>query len=174
MAKVNFTKLGIKKVNEDVKTILFNNVEIEVKQYLPTSEKLAIIGRVVGESYDGNRFHNQLKVDIYLCLEVLYNYTNITFTDKQKEDVLKLYDLVDSSGLLKAVIDAIPQEERDVLDITHDIAEGFYKQMNSVYGIMDTIANDYSQVGADVESLGQEIANPNNLTLLKDIVTKLG
>ena len=46
--------------------------------------------------------------------------------------------------------------------------------MNSVYGIMENIANDYSEVGAQAEDIQKKIADPNNLTLLKDVMSKLG
>ena len=39
MAKVSLTKLGLK-VNQDAKSIEFNEQIIEVKQYLPINEKL--------------------------------------------------------------------------------------------------------------------------------------
>ena len=39
MARVPFTKLGLKKV-EDTKTISICDQEVEVKQYLPISDKI--------------------------------------------------------------------------------------------------------------------------------------
>ena len=42
MAKVAFSKLGLK-INNDVKTVVFNEQTIEVKQYLPIEEKLNLI-----------------------------------------------------------------------------------------------------------------------------------
>ena len=60
MAKIAFSKLGIKKPNEEVKTIIFNENEIEVKQYLPIQEKLRIIGDAINNSMDGNKFYNKI------------------------------------------------------------------------------------------------------------------
>ena len=42
MAKVSFTKLGLKK-NEEVGILHINEQDIEVKQYLPINEKLELI-----------------------------------------------------------------------------------------------------------------------------------
>ena len=47
MAKVAFTKLGLKLNKDNVKTITFNDQEIEIKQYLPVNDKLALISRVI-------------------------------------------------------------------------------------------------------------------------------
>ena len=44
-------------------------------------------------------------------IEIIDNYTNISFTEKQKEDVPKLYDAIYSSGLKDAVMKAIPEAE---------------------------------------------------------------
>jgi len=46
MAKVTFTKLGLK-VNQEIKTIEYNEQVVEIKQYLPIQEKLQLIGRVI-------------------------------------------------------------------------------------------------------------------------------
>ena len=44
--KPTFAKLGLK-MNNNIKTILINDQEIEVKQYLPINEKLDLIGSVI-------------------------------------------------------------------------------------------------------------------------------
>jgi hypothetical protein len=61
MAKLSFTKLGLKPNNE-IKTINFNEQTIEVKQYLPVEDKLGLIGRVLELSHDQNNFSNPVKV----------------------------------------------------------------------------------------------------------------
>ena len=175
MAKIAFSKLNIKKVNNKVKNIQFNDVEIEIKQYLPIQDKLTIIGNAINNAADGNRFVNSAKLDMYTTLEVLYAYTDISFTDKQKQDSAKLYDLVISSGLIDEIYKAIPEQELNVIYTnTMRVAESMYAQMNSVYGIMENIAQDYSNVGAEADAIEQKIANPNNLTFLKDVMNKLG
>jgi hypothetical protein len=175
MAKIAFSKLNIKKVNNEVKNIQFNDVEIEVKQYLPIQDKLTIIGNAINNAADGNRFVNSAKLDMYTTLEVLYAYTDISFTDKQKEDSAKLYDLVISSGLIDEIYKAIPEQELNVIYTNAmRVAESMYAQMNSVYGIMENIAKDYANVGAEAENIEKQIANPDNLTFLKDVLNKLG
>ena len=175
MAKIAFSKLNIKKVNNEVKNIQFNDVEIEVKQYLPIQDKLTIIGNAINNAADGNRFVNPAKLDMYTTLEVLYAYADISFTEKQKEDSAKLYDLVISSGLIEEIYKAIPEQELNTIYTNvMRVAESMYAQMNSAYGIMENIAQDYANVGAEAADIEQKIANPNNLTLLKDVMNKLG
>lgn len=175
MAKVTFNKLGIKKVDESVKTVLFNDVEIEVKQYLPIQDKLTLIGNVINSAADGNRFPNNVKLVMYLSLEMLFAYTNLTFTDKQKEDLIKLYDMVKSSGLIDMVILNIPSEERsEVSTGVFQMAHDMYAQMNSVYGIMENIVADYSDMDMNAANIQQKLTDPNVIPILRDVMTKLG
>ena len=175
MAKVSFTKLGLK-LNSEVKTIQFNGQDIEIKQYLPVNDKLELISNVVNASHDGqNNFPNPVKISVFTTLEILYAYTNINFTDKQKEDFEKLYDLVISSGLVAAAVQAIPESEyNEVIKGIKDSIEAIYKYQNSILGILDSISQDYSNLQLDATDIQQKIGDPNNMILLKDILTKLG
>ena len=174
MAKVSLTKLGLK-VNQDVKNIEFNEQIIEVKQYLPINEKLQLISSVINSAADENNFSNPIKENLFLTLEILYHYTNINFTDKQKEDPVKLYDLVVSSGLVNKITDLIPEEELDeVINGVAQSVKAIYAYQNSIMGILDTISTDYSNLNLDASEIQKKLSDPNNLTLLKDILTKLG
>ena len=174
MAKVSLTKLGLK-VNQNVKNIEFNEQIIEVKQYLPINEKLELISSVINSAADENNFSNPVKENVFLTLEILYHYTNINFTDKQKEDPVKLYDLVVSSGLVNKVTDLIPEEELDeVINGVAQSVKAIYTYRNSVLGILESISQDYSALNLDATEIQQKLADPDNMTLLKQVLTKLG
>ena len=174
MAKVSLTKLGLK-VNQDVKNIEFNEQNIEVKQYLPINEKLELISSVINSAADENNFSNPVKENVFLTLEILYHYTNINFTDKQKEDPVKLYDLVVSSGLVNKVTDLIPEEELDeVINGVAQSVKAIYTYRNSVLGILESISKDYSNLDLDATEIQQKLADPDNMALLKQVLTKLG
>lgn len=174
MAKVSLTKLGLK-VNQDIKNIEFNEQIIEVKQYLPINEKLELISSVINSAADENNFSNPIKENVFLMLEILYHYTNINFTDKQKEDPVKLYDLVVSSGLVNKVTDLIPEEELDeVINGVAQSVKAIYAYRNSVLGILESISQDYSALNLDATEIQQKLADPDNMALLKQVLTKLG
>lgn len=173
MAKVSFTKLGLKK-KEEIKNITINDQIIEVKQYLPISDKINIITNVIENSADDNNFANPVKVEVFANLEIMYAYTNISFTDKQKEDPTKLYDLLEENGVIAEVIAAIPENEYALLlGWIDETIEAFYKYRNSVLGILDTISADYSNLSLNATNLQKQIADPENLKLLKSIMSKL-
>ena len=174
MAKVSLIKLGLK-VNQDVKNIEFNEQIIEVKQYLPINEKLELISSVINSAADENNFSNPVKENVFLTLEILYHYTNINFTDKQKEDPVKLYDLVVSSGLVNKLTDLIPEEELDeVINGVAQSVKAIYAYRNSVLGILESISQDYSALNLDSTEIQQKLADPDNMALLKQVLTKLG
>lgn len=174
MAKVSFTKLGLKK-NEEIGILHINEQDIEVKQYLPINEKLELISSVINSAADENNFSNPVKENVFLTLEILYHYTNINFTDKQKEDPVKLYDLVVSSGLVNKVTDLIPGEELDeVINGVAQSVKAIYTYRNSVLGILESISQDYSALNLDATEIQQKLADPDNMALLKQVLTKLG
>lgn len=174
MAKVPFTKLGLKK-KDDIAKITINDIEIEVKQYLPVEEKINIVMNVLNNSSSDNSFANPMQVEVFANLEIVFAYTNLSFTDKQKEDPAKLYDLLEQNDIFNAVIDAMDEREYSVLiDWISETINSYYTYNNSALGILSQISQDYSNLNLDATEIQDKIANPENLTLLKDVMTKLG
>lgn len=174
MPKIGFTKLGLKPNNE-IQTIKFNEQTIEVKQYLPVEEKLELITNVLELSHDSNNFSSPVKVSVYTTLEIIEKYTNVNFTEKQKENPTKLYDLLVGNGFAAAVIKAIPESEyNEILTGIKQTIKSVYKYQNSVLGILDTISQDYSNLNLDATEIQKKLADPENMALLKNIMTKLG
>jgi hypothetical protein len=175
MAKVSFTKLGLK-ANQEVKIIEWNEQKIEVKQYISVQEKLELISNVINMAHDGvNNYSNPVKVDTFTALEILDYYTNINFTEKQREDLVKIYDLFKGTGLLDAIIKAIPEEEySSLISGVYRSIEAIYAYHNSVLGILDAIGTDYENLSLDADELKEKLANPEQLGLLRNVLDKLG
>ena len=174
MAKVSFNKLDLKK-NQEVVTLKYNDIEFEVKQYLPIEEKLELISKVISNSADENNFYNAPKGHVFTTLGIVEYYTNINFTEKQLEDPQKLYDLIVGNGLDILILNAIPEKEIMFIESNIEkIANGYYDYRHSVLGIIETINQDYSNLNFDAAELQKNIADPNNLELLRSILSKLG
>ena len=177
MAKISYTKLGINKEElNKVQTVEYNGQTIEVKQYLPVIEKSELITRVLNNSVDENNgYYNLLKMDMYLALEIVYAYSNISFTEKQKEDPMKLYDMLNASKVLNLIIGLVPDGEFYYLNkTTHEMANNIVSYRNSVMGIMEAISTDYSNLDLDATDIQKKLNDPDNMALLKDVLTKLG
>ncbi len=175
MAKVSFTKLGLKK-NTNVITLSWNDQTIEIKEYLPIEEKANIIERIINQRIDDKNFASPCRIELYTTLEIIFAYTNINFTDKQKENVQELYDLLIGNGLWQAIV----QELQKFTDYNYIITNvqatinEVYKYKNSILGILDAVNQDYSNLNLDVTNIQDKLNDPNGLTLLKDVITKLG
>lgn len=172
--KPTFAKLGLK-MNNSVNTIIFNDQEIEVRQYLPINEKLDLIAAVINQAADDNNFMNPVKTEVFMKLEIAFRYTNISFTDKQKEDLVKLYDLMDSNELFDAIIDEIPENEyNSIVDGVMDCSEAIYAYQNSVMGILERISTDYDNMDLNLNTLKEKLDDLGDVSLLQEVVTKLG
>ena len=178
MAKITFSKLGITKssIEEENKKIVWNNQEIEVKQYLPIQEKLGLISNVVNRALGEDiSFANPVKVEVFAALEIIFGYTNVTFTEKQKEDTPKLYDLLNQSGFIDAVCEAIPEEEYDfIFSGIEESIEAIYKYKNSIMGVLETISTNQELANFNLEELFEKISDPNQLSTIKQLMDVSG
>lgn len=174
MAKASFAKLGLTK-DTSVSTIEYNGQEIEIKNYLPIEEKLNLVSNIINASIDQNGYYNPARVYFHTILQMIYAYTNINFTDKQKEDEKKLYDLLVSSGFSATIFGEInPYEYQQIKDWVTATIHNIYEYKNSAAGILDIISTDYKDTELDVEKLTNNIANPETVGFLKDVLTKMG
>ena len=174
MARIPFTKLKCK-INTNEIPVQIGEETIAVKQYLPIQEKLELIGNVIMAAHEQDEnYSNPVKASVYRDLEIIFAYTNISFTDKQKEDLPKLYDMLYSSGVITEVLKNIPEDEyMEIVFGVRDSIEAIYKYQNSVLGILDTIKTDYSDTEFDLSKI-QEALTSSDLSMVKDIISKLG
>ena len=178
MAKIPFTKLDFK-VNDNIEIINFKNnngeeLKIEVKKYLPVQDKLEMISKIINQSIDDNGFYNPVRVKIFTVLEVVYAYTNLSFTVKQKENIFKLYDLIVSNGLFFDILKVFWDKEWEEIQgaLTQTI-DNIYNYKNSVLGILETVSVDYSNLNIDLESIREKLTDPEALKLIKEISPNL-
>ena len=113
MAKVTYASLKLKE-KEDIKTFNLEDKIIEVKQYLSLNDKIDLIDITLQKSIEG-KIYNPIKINAYFHLHLVYLYTNIEFTKKQREDEIKLFDILESNGIIDLVIENIPVEEYEQL-----------------------------------------------------------
>lgn len=174
MAQISFTKLGLKP-NTEIINISFNEQVIEVKQYLPIDQKLEALTNILNMSADDIGYYNPAKLSLFLILELVYRYTNIKFTDKQKEDPKKLYDQLVGSGLFNEIKKVIPEDEINwFFSFVNSSMDQIYKYRDSVYGILDALKTDYSDLELDINKLRERLADTTDLSTLKEVLDKLG
>lgn len=172
MAKVGLTKLNLQK-SFAVKEIEINDNTIEVQQYLPIQEKLELISRIINKSVD-DKFYNPGKITLFLKLEVLKTYTNINITEKQEEEFLKTFDLLENNNIFETIMAAIPEKEiNTVIDWLGESLESIYKYNYSAMGILENVKTNYNMLDLDITQLQDKIKDPESLTLLKELMPLL-
>ena len=179
MAKIPFSKLDVKINGSDCITTYYNSkneeVQYEVKQYLPIKDKMDLVSRIINQSVDDNGFYNPIRVKLYMVLEIVYAYTNLSFTAKQKEDPFKLYDLLVSTGIFHNIVSYICENDwKEIQDSVWTTIKNIYDYQNSAMGILDTISTDYSNLNLDATEIQKKLADPENLDLLRNVMSKLG
>ena len=113
MAKITYASLKLKTDNS-VDTFDFNGNTIEVLKYLPIKDKYDLITMTL-ERAEEEGVYNPVMMEAYFHLYLVYMYTNLNFTEKQKENEDKIYDALTSNGLMDLIISNIPEDEYNYL-----------------------------------------------------------
>ncbi len=113
MAKILFNKLGLSKKQES-KQVLFGESTIEVLQYLDIAAKSSLVNAAVRGAVIGGVV-DEVLLDAYLHLFIVEKYTNISFTPKQRENLLDTFDLMESNQFFNIIIAALPDGEYEYI-----------------------------------------------------------
>lgn len=175
MAKISLTKLNKIKSLEPI-DIKIGEETISVIQYLPLEKKLAIMQNIIEQAGNNEEgFYNIVKLTVFYTIEMLRAYTNISFTEKQLEEPQKLYDIIVLNNIWNEVKKAIPQSElTDMWENTCALAREITDYNHSALGILNLVSNDYDNLNLDVKEMTEKLSDRTNLTLIKDLLTKLG
>lgn len=169
MAKLAFTKIS-KVKSLPTQSHSFGEETIEVEQYLPLNDKITLIENVIELAGDEVGFFNIVKLEAYYRIYMIKNYTNITFTEKQMEDITKLYDLIELNGVWEAVEGMIPEKERTYIwNNILELAQRITDYNNSVLGILKTVASDSKNNATDISGILEQFADSEYLETIKKI-----
>lgn len=152
--KFNDLQISIK----DFKSVItIGDKEVEVKQYIPIEQKINLIQIALQQSGDENGFINDILFDAYFNLYVVFFYSNLEFTDDQKENALNTYDILQSNGLIGEIEAGIPKHEFDeLLEFAGTYLEETRKYRVSTVAVINSIINQLPQ---QMEQVGEIINN---------------
>ena len=111
---MNYKDLNLHTDN-DMYYIEIQGKKINIKKYLPINDKKDLVEITLQKAEQADGTYNEILIDMYFNLHLIYLYTDIVFTDEDREDEMKLYDELESSGLLERILDKIPDEEYNTL-----------------------------------------------------------
>ena len=109
--KLNETNL---KINDQINTFTKDNYQVNVRKYLPISDKIDLV-QITLQKAEEDGIYNQIKLDMYFHLNIIYLYTDIEISPEEREDEMKLYDILESNDIIDMVIAFMDQDEYNEL-----------------------------------------------------------
>lgn len=168
---LNLDKISYQNKIEN-KEITYDGQTFNVRSWIPMEDKLALIGNIINASIDDNTFYNPARLHIFYVMNMVKEYTDIDFKEM---NIMYAYDLLDVSGLWDIIEKYI--DENEINFIKQNIKEtitNIYAYKNSVLGMIDAMNQKSEDLKVDGEALQKVIGDPENLTLVKQILDNLG
>lgn len=132
-----FKDMNLTPINE-IKTVeIGDNIKFNVKQYLPAEDKNAIL-EIAMQTADQGTILNTFALDAIFHTYLVFKYTDIEFSIEEKENLFELYDLLESNGIIDAMVAAIPKEEYESL--THylnEMVDSYLTYRNSARALVE-------------------------------------
>lgn len=175
--KINYKEIGKEPdFNNTVCRRVVDDKEILIKTWLPTHDLLQLISRIVNRSVDEHDYCNPCRVKIVSEVEMVLACSNVEVPDYENADICEIYDYLYANEIIDAVTVATKETGLwwMVMDSVNEVVDSVYKYSNSARGIIRGITSDLEDVQFDAEAIQEKLGNPENLALLKDILTKLG
>lgn len=142
------------KTNTEIKKVDINGQKIDVLQYLPMEDKIDLI-QIALQRAEQNGVYNQMKLDMYFNLFLIELYTNLQFTDEEKENEFLLYNELQSNDVIAKIISAIDENEYDsLLDYLDIMKTSNIEYRKSINAVLTAFIQDM----------------PKNAEIVKDIV----
>ena len=152
---------------EQIKTIASKNPQVLISGYgynVATAMR-NILEQLQKAEEDG--IYNPVKVQLYFELYMVYMYSNISFTDKQKENETKLYDTLASNGIIASILELIPDEEyNELMSYMKELIQVKTTFNNSAAGLVNQLLVTMPQ---NVEKAA-EILNSFNINDYKEVI----
>ena len=168
----NFNEIN-QPIAAESSTIMLFDTPVQIAQYISFDKKLELISEIINASGDDQGFYNSAKLGFYIDMKMMEYYTDLTFD--VDTDAMQVYDSLQLAGFFKEMYNIIPESEFNFIytNVTKTI-DNIYKYRNSVYGILDALKTDYSDLDLDIEKLTSQLQNGENVEFLKEVMDKMG
>ena len=163
--KISYANMKLKTKTE-VNIFDFFGQKIQVLKYLPAQDKYDLLMITLQKSLEGN-IYNEFKLNLYFELNLVYMYTNLSFTDKQREDEFKLYDTLKSNGFFDLFYNAMEDSEfNDLFEQINELKTTLEKEHLSTAGIIENVITNLPEQAEAVAT----ILNNFNPSQFKDVI----
>lgn len=136
---INFNDLGLS-FQDKSKNVIINGQKVEVKQYLSIKDKIDLIQIVLQQGVVNDMYDEAVLEALFYVYTIMY-YTDLEFTDEQKENPLDIYDMLISNDVLNVILSEIPEDEFiDLMDYFEKQKELNLKYQTSFTFVLNQIA----------------------------------
>ena len=161
----NFKDMNLT-VKSDIKIIEIAGKKIAVKQYLPAEDKNAIL-EIAMKQADQGTILNTFSLDALFHLYLVLKYTDIDFSNEDKKDMLKLYDILESNSIIDAVVASIPEEEYKTLrDNLLEMVDNYLTYRNSARALVE----QFSLFAPNIAEQLKDISQNTDIDKLQQII----
>lgn len=144
------------------------------RTYVPMNEKMDSIMRVLSASLDQvTGTYKVGTVMVFQAIELAKLYTDIQLP----EDPVEAFDMLAKEGIDFHLTSGEHEASQDIVRYNFLLdkqIEKLERYQNSIYGILDSIKNDYNNLDFDAEAIKKKLAKAEGLETVKTIVEKLG
>ncbi len=145
------------KVKDQIETISIQGQDINVFQYLPVRDKNDLVQIALQNSRE-NGVINEIKLEIYFNIYIVYFYTDLVFSEEEKADPGQLYDELQSNGILTRILGAINQDEyNNLVDYLEKMRTAQDAYENSAAGVIKMFIQDLPKNATEAAELLKDV-----------------
>lgn len=152
---MEYSKLNLK-IDNSVKTFTFNEQKISVFQYLSIKDKYDLLMDVLEKSKTDD-VYNDLKVDTLFHMYLIIFYSDINFTEEEKNNVEEVYDEIYSSGFLDCFLKAMnPKEYSFLYETLQSLMLNLQEYNSTLVSYLKSFSNDLPKQTAAAAKMVEE------------------
>lgn len=171
---MKFEELNLTMQENTVNCQVSEDIVIPVRTYLPMQEKADLISYVVDCALDENTgCFSPVRLNVYFAIGIMKWYAGIEFNPL--DDASKLFDLLESNGLVDRVLAIIPEEERDFIQrLVDDTVDDIARYNSSFAGVVHGMTGDANNLDKSLEEILEKVKNREGLEVLSEIKNVVG
>ena len=147
-----YKDLNLKTQNQ-TRTISIQGQDINVLQYLPVRDKNDLV-QIALQSARENGVVNEIKLEVFFNLFIVYFYSDLVFSDEEKSDPFQLYDELQSNGVLTRILSAMSEHEYgNLVDYLNEMRGSQDAHANSAAGVIRMFIQDLPKHASDAAEI---------------------
>lgn len=172
---MNFIDMNLTPEIKSIDCKINDDITLNVKQFLPTEDKVKFIEFVVNGALDEETgCFSPIRTEVYYEIALCRFYAGIEFSEEDLEHITTVCDILETNHVIDSIERCIYLDEinymRDLVDKT---VEDIARYNSSAAGIIRSMSTDASGLGDQITEILGQIKNAEGieqLSVIKDVV----